>query len=73
MFCEELVKYLEKIRAKIGDKTYSKLEDINKLDFKLYLKANKILDEKLKSAENFDEKMLDFKKRCKNLVLFFNS
>ena len=58
---------LEKLRAKIGDKTYSELEDINKLDFKLYLKANKILDEKLKSVENFDEKMLDFKKRCKNL------
>jgi len=58
---------LEKLRAKIGDKTYSEFEDTNKLDFKLYLKANKILDEKLKSVENFDEKMLDFKKRCKNL------
>jgi len=58
---------LEKFKAKIGNKTYSDLEKINKLDFKLYLKANKILDKKLKNVENFDEKMLDFKKRCKNL------
>ena len=58
---------LEKARAEIGNKTYSELEDSNKLDFKLYLEANKILDEKLKSVENFDEKMSDFKKRCKNL------
>jgi len=58
---------LEKFKAKIGDKVYSDLLKINKLDFKLYLKANKILDKKLKNVENFDEKMLDFKKRCKNL------
>jgi len=58
---------LEKARQEIGNKTYSELEDTNKLDFKLYLEANKILDEKLKSVENFDEKMSDFKKRCKNL------
>jgi len=58
---------LEKLKAKIGNKTYSELEDANKLDFKLYFKANKILDKKLKSLENFDEKMLDFKKQCKKL------
>jgi len=58
---------LEKFRAKIGDETYSDLEKINKLDVKLYLKANKTLDKKLKSVENFHEKMSDFKKRCKNI------
>jgi len=62
---------LEKLKAKIGNKTYSELEDANKLDFKLYFKANKILDKKLKSVENFEEKMLDFKKRCKKLQKYF--
>ncbi len=40
------------------------LKDLFYLDFQLYNYANKKLNEELKKITNFEEKLLDFKKRC---------
>lgn len=60
---------LEESRLQIGEELMTSLNDFNKLDQMLHVKANEELDIRLKNVENFDEKMSDFIARCEKLAL----
>jgi len=52
-------------RNQIGDSLMNKFEEVNKMDLELYSKTNEVLDKRIKEISNFDEKLSQFKKRCK--------
>ena len=55
-------------RHELGEKLFNKLKSVNQLDLQLYSEANKILNEKIVEQENFEDKIQNFKNRCKKLL-----
>ena len=55
-------------RHELGEKLFNKLKSVNQLDLQLYSEANKILNEKIDEQENFEDKIQNFKNRCKKLL-----
>ena len=61
----------ERIEAeaeKVEEDNMNKLVEKNKLDLKLYSKANEELDKRIKDIENFKEKIIEFQKRCNKRI-----
>ena len=54
-------------KKQIGEKLIEDLQKENEFDLKLYKFANQELDDRTNKIDNFDEKLIDFKLRCKKL------
>jgi len=53
-------------KFQINEKFIDELKTLNNLDIKLHESANKELDGRIDRLENFEKKLVDFQKRCKN-------
>lgn len=58
---------LAKAREEIGKELWNRLLKRNGQDMEVYNKANGELDKRIKSVNQFEEKLADFRKRCKAL------
>jgi len=58
---------LEQGRLEIGNSLMDKLIEINKLDLKLYDFVNEEFNRRIKKIPNFENKLFDFRERCKKL------
>ena len=63
----DLPKRIDDGKSKIGQSLMERLEKHNKLDMQLYSAANDELNSRLKNIENFNQKISDFRNRCKKL------
>lgn len=62
--------YLDRISlglTRLGDTLAKQLEESNTLDISLHKEANSILNERIDMIDDFDEKLLDLRNRCKKL------
>ncbi len=57
------------IMSNLDETVQRQIKDNNQLDMKLYKEANKLLDDKIDSIYNFENKLNDFKSRCMIKVL----
>ena len=58
---------LEQDRLEIGNSLMDKLIENNKIDLKLYDYANEEFNRRIKKIPNFENKLFDFRERCKKL------
>lgn len=56
------------IKEMLGFKLFEEFKVANQQDIELYHFSNKLLDERISRIGNFDDKLIDFKKRCKTLI-----
>lgn len=58
----------DNIEKLLGKAVFEKFKNKNQNDIELYEYANNLLDERIKCVDDFDDKLEDFKRRCKKLT-----
>jgi hypothetical protein len=58
---------LDKAREEIGKELWNRLVKRNEQDMQVYTNANNELDNRIRSINKFEEKLTDFRQRCKAL------
>jgi len=64
---DTLEERLTVVKSEIGEDLITKLEKSNSLDLELFSFANKLLNEKIKTLENYEKDLIDFKEKNDNL------
>jgi len=64
---DELSHTIEKCKSEIGNDLMKKLIEQNKFDLLLHAEATKELEKRISKIDDFELKLLNFKRRCKDL------
>jgi len=62
---DKLSKRLDDLKSLVEEEVFSSTEKVNELDLDLYATTNMELDNRLKKIKNLDEKLEDFRNRCR--------